>query len=516
MLHRILFISLLIVSITACNLNPPPIEVEDDDSKVPEIPTNTWIVSSMSDVNAYQSLSKQNRVTLNMAKGEAEHFQLVIETPSRGTIDVEQLNPKEGLSLEVREITAYEGVEEVLVPIPDGTQTRTKILKFWISYETSTNLKAGKYEDVLTFKGSAGEAIIGVSIDVHDITIPVTPSIPALFGILPNMVASGVTGENLISKRKEFADILLKRRATPYFCTWWEGTMRVECITSPYEWKDARTVDYMGDPRLSHVLLPYHGLSAEELRTLTTNVRNRYPDKEQIFYVWDEPTKIEEYEHIKTMASNIHAVNPDGKVITTFFRGPNDANNSNFNDFLSVWDHLSGATSLFCTGVWALQQNENRSEQCKAKCKADEEWWTYACMGDRPGLAYSSTRIENRAILWRSYKEQPKGFLFWAVNAFSSLAPLRPRSELPPGDGILIYPGTDFGSSTPVVSARLERFRDGAEDYELLLLLEKKTSRNEALALLANIYKGPSASLIATNPTYVENFKKKLLEELVK
>lgn len=135
-------------------------------------------------------------------------------------------------------------------------------------------------------------------------------------------------------------------------------------------------------------------------------------------------------------------------------------------------------------------------------------------MNDRPGLAFNSTAIENRSILWRSYKEKSTGFLYWAVNAFSSLNPLRPRNDLPAGDGLLIFPGALFGSKSPVVSMRLERWQDGAEDYELLLQMEKKNGRAATEQLLGTIYKNPTE--ISVKPEYVDKFHTKLLENVAK
>ena len=52
---------------------------------------------------------------------------------------------------------------------------------------------------------------------------------------------------------------------------------------------------------------------------------------------------------------------------------------------------------------------------------------------------------------------------------------------MPHGDGILIYPGDILGCKGPIASARLERWRDGAEEMELLRLVEENYSKKRQI-----------------------------------
>ena len=355
----------------------------------------------------------------------------------------------------------------------------------------------------------------------RSVTLPVKPSIPAVMGINPPHVSS-LQGEALLTKKKEFMDELLRRRMQPYYCAWHPNkiTMAVECLSSPYPWDDPRTLDYMDDPRFTHLFLPSHLVTSEQISAFANQVSQRMPDKKHIYYVRDEPLVVADYQLIIDRAPVIHNANPKAQIITTFFRGPTDPNNVNYNDFLSVWDHLKGSTDIFCTAVWAFQYQEGRAEQARLRSEPNSEFWTYTAMGLRPGLtlANQTTPIDQHAVIWRVYKEKAKGYLFWVVNAFSSLSPLRSRSELPKGDGILMYPGESFNSEKPVISMRLERFRDGLEEYELMTMLEKKTSREHVLSILYDVYKGPAshAGQVSNNSNEVIAFKIKLIDELLK
>lgn len=106
---------------------------------------------------------------------------------------------------------------------------------------------------------------------------------------------------------------------------------------------------------------------------------------------------------------------------------------------------------------------------------------------------------QHRAVMWRVWKEGGTGFLYWGANCYekatvpsaevgwytaqhnvgviswlhqlsdpwhpsSSWFQIKFRRGLPPGDGVLYYPGQVFSSSEePVASLRLERLLSGLQ-----------------------------------------------------
>ena len=479
--------------------------VEPVVSEVPKTAVETWLLPSAAPISSYAELPVSDRIAVHMARGEAEHIQLVVKTPVRGALEIVRRSPTEGVSMEVREVRRFNNADDALVPVSGGVVTKTKAAKLWLSFETSHDTPAGTFDEKIAIEGSAlggAPAEVVIQINVYDAAIPETPSVTALFGIDPDYIADAA-GEALTAKRREFSDELLRRRITPYF--WLPNDSGVmDCLSSPYAAGDTRTLEYLNDPRMTDVVLPCQSISTEQLSALVGSVK----DKGRIYYVLDEPTTVAQYDKINAAAEALHRVDAGGRVITPFYRGPDD-DASDFGDMLSVWDYLN-ETSIFCTSTWALQCNENRAAQSLAKCEPGEEWWIYVCMDERPGLAYNSTNVENRAVMWRTYKERAQGFLFWSVNTFASFFPLRPVSIFPPGDGVLIYPGDSFGSEKPVVSMRLERWRDGAEDYELMKYIEERLSRDDVLSLLGGVYPG-SANSITSDHQAVEMFHRELL-----
>lgn len=490
-------------------------QTDEEDLSVPAVATDTWLINSLSDIETYGSAKPSNRVSLNMAKNESEHVQLVIRTGTDETLDIERNGNETALDFECRELKTFEKMQDVLVPCGTEVTPRDGLVKVWLSFKTSSRTAAGNYKEIIKFRNQTvgTEYAVALSITVKDVTIPETPSLPCVFGINPeNFMLSGLTEDQKTEKRKEISDLLLTYRISPYFSTWLSGTMQTECFSSPYGWEDSRTWEYLKDPRFTRVALPFHGLKDDELSEMLAKADNEGVLDNAYFYIWDEPTKTSEYARIHEMADRLHARSVKAKVLTSFYRGPEDGDKAG--DLFATFDLLDGATSIFCTSTWALDDNENKAAMCRAKLKEGQEWWSYVCMSLVPGLANNSSGIANKAMMWRFWKERDSGFLYWVVNAFSSMNPLKSRSDLPEGDGILVYPGEPFGCDRPCVSLRLERWRDGAEDYEFLTLYEKKFGRSATEAVLANVYTSPAK--YTDNVKYADALKNKLINGLAK
>ncbi|MCH98046.1 alpha-13-mannosyl-glycoprotein 2-beta-N-acetylglucosaminyltransferase, partial [Trifolium medium] len=98
------------------------------------------------------------------------------------------------------------------------------------------------------------------------------------------------------------------------------------------------------------------------------------------------------------------------------------------------------------------------------------EWWTYVCMGPsdpHPNWHLGMRGTQHRAVMWRVWKEGGTGFLYWGANCYEKAtvasAEIKFRHGLPPGDGVLYYPGEVFSTNQPVASLRLERLLSGLQ-----------------------------------------------------
>lgn len=495
----------------SCNIDNPLEKGPEDD--LPSEVSGIWMLDSLEDIDAYASSAPCNRKTVRLLRNENENIQVVISTDGNQSLEIVRDGNPSVLSFECRKVVSFDNLKnDVLVPCDGNVKPDNKLVKVWLSFKAGPDVPAGTYKEIVRFRNASKEYAVAVYVVVEDAAIPVMPTLPSVFGINPdNFILTGLSEEEKMLKRQEVADLLLEYRISPYFSTWLSGTMKTECCSSPFPWNDARTWNYLKQSGFSRIALPFHNLSDAELKAMLDKARSEGLLDKAYFYIWDEPTKPSEYEQIHAMADRLHGFAPSARIITSFYCGPVEGEHKD--DLFAVFDLLDGATSIFCTGVWSLQGNENRSAMCKAKLREGQEWWSYVCMSDYPGLAQNSTGIPNRVVMWRHWKEQTTGFLYWVVNSFGSMTPLKPRSGLPEGDGILVYPGEPFGVDKPCVSIRLERWRDGAEDYEMLVLYEQKKGRAAAEKLLSNVYTNPSK--FTDNIKYVAALKKNLIEGIL-
>ncbi|GAV75355.1 DUF4091 domain-containing protein [Cephalotus follicularis] len=358
---------------------------------------------------------------------------------------------------------------------------------------------------------------------IWDFILPATPSLPAVFGISDTVIEDRFGVEHGSDEWYEALDQhfkwLLQYRISPYFCRWGDS-MRVLTYTCPWPADHRKSDEYLSDPRLAAYAVPYTRAvfgndAAKDYLQKTIDVLRTKPHwKKAYFYLWDEPLNMEQYDSIRSMASEIHANAPDARVLTTYYCGPSDAPlaPTPFEAFVKVPKFLRPHTQIYCTSEWVLGNREDLVKDIIAELQPEnsEEWWTYVCMGPsdpQPNWHLGMRGTQHRAVMWRVWKEGGTGFLYWGANCYEKAtipsAEIRFRHGLPPGDGVLFYPGEVFSSSCqPVASVRLERILSGLQDIEYLQLYTSRYGRDEGLAILerTGVYQGPEHYALEHTP----------------
>ena len=458
-------------------------------------------------------LPQTHGIEIAAARGEAESVQLVL----RADADVDAVRVSvdglQGASL--RRLVDVQGVPDALVPFEDTSIAPGQSEIIWLTVRVARDAQAGETSGEVTVEAAGQIVRVPVRLTVWDLELPVTPCIPAFFGVSdaafsqpPYDFGPGPEREATMAQWYEF---LIDYRVSPYFCHW-GGSMQHFAYPSPWPIDDPRTDNILRDPRLTAFAIPYPEDGSEaELRRTLTHLREKGLLHRGYFYLWDEPNREEQYARIRAMATKIHSIEPGARVLTTYYCGIDGAGGDDALDVVAT-KHLKGATQIFCMSTWATGGDESYAAHIQSLLGEDEEWWSYVCCGPgepHPNLFLTMTGLKHRAVMWRVFKEGGTGFLYWALNAYATApvgGPVTFREGLPAGDGALCYPGEAFGAKGPVASVRLERFRDSMEDYEYLRLHEASHGREATLGLLSSIYRGPNIAPI--DPDLIEAFRR--------
>lgn len=145
--------------------------------------------------------------------------------------------------------------------------------------------------------------------------------------------------------------------------------------------------------------------------------------------------------------------------------------------------------------------NDQMAEKLLALCEqygVENIWW-YGCTG--PRAPYGNYHIGDKNLLgartysWVQAKYGIEGNLYWDAAAYTDENPMYSDQYInvyedpfrgthtawPAGDGNLAYPGAAYGVYGPLPSIRLMSLRDGMEELEMLLALEKQYEAMEAM-----------------------------------
>jgi len=223
-----IFLVLLCMSSGGCIKDNIPSE-ENTNSTI-----KSWIFSTLDPPGAYQYLDTQTKTDLSVLKGEYESLQLVLKADEGTHLQINRTNKKSPLKMIFRKLSDFEGVKDVLVPCSETIELDNHLAYLWITIYANTTIPTGKYNEEVIVKNGTSSMTLQISVTVEDITIPQKSSIPIVFGVKPDRVVKPDSNTSELEKRKkEFFDLLLNYRISPYQSSWLQNTMRLEVISSP-------------------------------------------------------------------------------------------------------------------------------------------------------------------------------------------------------------------------------------------------------------------------------------------
>ncbi|ONM24711.1 hypothetical protein ZEAMMB73_Zm00001d006681 [Zea mays] len=136
-----------------------------------------------------------------------------------------------------------------------------------------------------------------LSLTVWDFTLPVTPSLPAVFGISETVIEDRFClehgTEGWYSALDHHFRWLLQYRISPFFCRWGDS-MRILAYTCPWPADHPKANEYYSDPRLAAYAVPYAPIlsctdaAKNSLRREVEILKSKPHWSKAYFYLWDE------------------------------------------------------------------------------------------------------------------------------------------------------------------------------------------------------------------------------------
>ncbi len=421
---------------------------------------------------------------------------------------------------------------DALIPIDAAmTYGELKIAKdqnaaLWVTVYVPAETPAGVYEGSFKLTVENGTMDIPVQVTVNDYTLPETTSGQTLFSWRYDRVAPGELDgsiEMMETYYEFFLDYRISLQSLPL-----ESQTSEEIIDTLVKYYDQLTT-YTIQPEPGTV--PGGGTIAEKSKEMIYAIASiSSPEKnyfeKAMLYVVDEPALGEDDKrdytlsmigHVDNMLQScVDTIEADTTGIFNNFKRIENWQDSILNipniipmtadaaDWLlknantEIGEQVIDALNTICPTFDVF--NDQYAEKLVALCeeKGIENVWWYGCTS--PRAPYGNYHIGDKNLLgartysWVQAKYGIEGNLYWDAAAYTDENPLYPDQYInvyeqpfrrtdatwPAGDGFLAYPGAAYGIYGPLPSMRLMSLRDGMEELEMLLELEKQYEGLEA------------------------------------
>jgi len=214
-------------------------------------------------------------------------------------------------------------------------------------------------------------------------------------------------------------------------------------------------------------------------------------DKRAYLYMLDEPNLRENYEQVLVLAQLVHESVPELRCLVVEQTYPQDAS----------WPDIDPAVDIWCP-LWSFIDSKTIDE----KIAHGDEVWSYTALVQRsPRYHPEYGRVKDfdppywhidrplavyRVPTWINYRYNITGLLYWST-VTTVLEPWSNPAFAHPGHynggGYLFYPGVPCGIDGPVSCMRVKNLRDGMEDYEYFVTLEKLAGKEAVRKIVDTI-----------------------------
>lgn len=461
-------------------------------------------------------------ISLSAAKNEFEPFQVVVHPDAAATVTV-TMTPFTGPGtldrIEIRRV-GYVKITESSDPgsikspeMPDPLEPMKfgaseslaagRNQPYWITAYVPPDAKPGDYTATLTITVGAAKQDVPVKLHVFDFALP--PQI----GFDGNWNGSfeALGGGESLAKVKALKTWFYEHRLTPSSVAWpaglnYDGGIEFDCATG-------KLVDKAGDYEMSSLGPQYvdgkgwNGVGFPSFQAMDF-VNNSTPRPQKFCGVDRGPTHYGPPEYEAAWAKLLAAV--DAYVVAhgwqskAYYYVQNEPQTPADDDLAATLAELTKRAAPNLRIAISEQPKAGIAENPKAKgasydlwwadlshfdpvyaktrqAKGEQVWW-YFLYGDLPPyfnpITIDHPGIESRIAFWAAWKYRVRGFAYYSLTGWGKdpYGNPRPEGTNQNGDGFLLYPPKD---GELVTSIRWELLREGAEDFEYLLLAAKGT-----------------------------------------
>lgn len=506
--------------------------------------------------------------SVEIARGERESFQLLITAGDRElkNVVVENSLVVKGVTVELsvvgyvrtqagdrRPWAKQEGAGKIgwwpdpLLPNRVFDVAARETQPVWVTVSAEPGAPAGEYNGALRIRAAGKLRKMPYRVRVYDVELPQRQQLRNAAFMSPQSLyahyrtAGGIDGDEFFAiykrwVRKAFSlhlgpalDMLMGWVQAGKPAASEELSGRAAHLAWPVRWKD--TYDFGRVDELLEVGREYgmrqfaigifdrretwerhtetmKSEMADYLRAYADHLRGKGMLNEAYVYNADEPPKTL-WETVRKNYRFIKEIVPDLKVWLCL------------NEPAGV-EALQGSTD-----IWDVYIRQYEKSGIRARQQAGDQviWAVCVWPHEHPNLFVEYPAADARMIGWLTYRYGITGFEYWSLNSWGKNLGNRKWAKFesgdsrtdwqptrwPWGDGWLLYPGQE---GEPLSSVRFENLRDGFEDAELLLELEKSGRKTEAQEIAGRI--APSIERYASAYEPIRAGRRSLLEALAK
>jgi len=235
-------------------------------------------------------------------------------------------------------------------------------------------------------------------------------------------------------------------------------------------------------------------------------------------YMLDEPNLRENYEQVLVLGQLIHEAVPQLKCLVVEQTYLQDAS----------WPDIDQAVDIWCP-LWSFIDRKTINE----KLAHGDEVWSYTALVQRAPRYHPQYQTVKdfdppywhidrpltvyRVPTWINYQYDITGLLYWStvttvIEPWSNPAFAHPSHYN--GGGFLFYPGRPCGIDGPVISMRMKNLRDGMEDYEYFVILERLADNKTVKKIVDTI--SPNWWNFSKDPNELLAAREKIAQQILK